>query len=74
MTSHQKLPQEQTPPRYKPYNGAAGGWGALRSVAKAFEMIIQQACRETVQAAGFDDEQIAVWEAAFAAARTYSRR
>ena len=36
MTSHQKLPQEQTPPRYKPYNGAAGGWGALRSVAKAW--------------------------------------
>ena len=39
------------------------------SVAKAFEMIIQQACRETVRAAGFGDEQIAVWEAAFAEAR-----
>ena len=39
------------------------------SVAKAFEMIIQQACRETVQAAGFSDEEIAVWEAAIAEAR-----
>ncbi|MFP5428947.1 MAG: hypothetical protein ACLGJA_24675, partial [Gammaproteobacteria bacterium] len=36
MTSHQQLPQEQITPRYKPYHGAAGGWGALRSVAKAW--------------------------------------
>ncbi|UVJ46438.1 FdhF/YdeP family oxidoreductase [Pseudomonas sp. LS1212] len=28
---------DQTPtPRYKPYHGAAGGWGALRSVAQAW--------------------------------------
>lgn len=39
------------------------------SVAKAFEMIIQQACRETVTAAGFIDEEIAGWEAAIAKAR-----
>ena len=25
--------QEHPAPRYKPYKGAAGGWGALRSVA-----------------------------------------
>jgi iron(III) transport system substrate-binding protein len=39
------------------------------SVAKAFEMIIQQACRETVTAAGFIDDEIAGWEAAIAKAR-----
>lgn len=39
------------------------------SVAKAFEMIIQQACRETVAAAGFGDEEIALWEEAIMAAR-----
>ncbi|WP_166361132.1 FdhF/YdeP family oxidoreductase [Pseudomonas akapageensis] len=33
-TQHQA---DQTPtPRYKPYRGAAGGWGALRSVAQAW--------------------------------------
>ena len=39
------------------------------SVAKAFEMIIQQACRETVRARGFSDAQVAEWEAAIACAR-----
>ncbi len=39
------------------------------SVAKAFEMIVHQACREAVRAAGFDDEHTARWEAEIAAAR-----
>ncbi|WP_263224605.1 FdhF/YdeP family oxidoreductase [Pseudomonas alabamensis] len=36
MTTHQQLPQTRSNPRYKPYAGPAGGWGALRSVAKAW--------------------------------------
>ncbi|MBA1188662.1 FdhF/YdeP family oxidoreductase [Pseudomonas entomophila] len=36
MTTHQQLPQTKSNPRYKPYAGPAGGWGALRSVAKAW--------------------------------------
>ena len=38
MTSYQPLPDNApaAPPRYKPYHGPAGGWGALRSVAKAW--------------------------------------
>jgi ABC-type Fe3+ transport system substrate-binding protein len=39
------------------------------SVAKAFEMIIQQACWETVRADGFRDADVAAWEAAIGAAR-----
>ncbi|MDR6924755.1 FdhF/YdeP family oxidoreductase [Pseudomonas sp. BE134] len=35
MSQHQQA--DQTPvPRYKPYKGAAGGWGALASVARAW--------------------------------------
>ena len=38
MTSYQHLPDNApaSTPRYKPYHGPAGGWGALRSVAKAW--------------------------------------
>jgi len=39
------------------------------SVAKAFEMIVQQACGETVRAAGYDDAQVDAWEKAILAAR-----
>ena len=35
MSMHQQADQTPTP-RYKPYRGAAGGWGALRSVAQAW--------------------------------------
>ncbi|CRN05896.1 Formate dehydrogenase H [Pseudomonas sp. URMO17WK12:I11] len=38
MTSYQPIPKNApaSSPRYKPYHGPAGGWGALRSVAKAW--------------------------------------
>lgn len=37
VTSYQQLPDNApASPRYKPYHGPAGGWGALRSVAKAW--------------------------------------
>ena len=39
------------------------------SVAKAFEMIIQQACWETVRQQGFSDGEVAAWEAAIRQAR-----
>ncbi|MCW2269203.1 FdhF/YdeP family oxidoreductase [Pseudomonas sp. JUb96] len=35
MSLHHQADQKPVP-RYKPYNGAAGGWGALRSVAQAW--------------------------------------
>lgn len=35
MSNHQQANQTPTP-RYKPYKGAAGGWGALISVAQAW--------------------------------------
>ena len=35
MSLHHKADQKPVP-RYKPYDGPAGGWGALRSVAKAW--------------------------------------
>ncbi|MBA1202275.1 FdhF/YdeP family oxidoreductase [Pseudomonas capeferrum] len=35
MSLHSKADQKPTP-RYKPYAGPAGGWGALRSVARAW--------------------------------------
>ncbi|WP_248769397.1 FdhF/YdeP family oxidoreductase [Pseudomonas sp. MWU12-2345] len=35
MSNHQQADQTPTP-RYKPYKGAAGGWGALISVAQAW--------------------------------------
>lgn len=38
------------------------------SVAKAFEMIVQQACAETVRAAGFSDAHIEAWEDAIRSA------
>lgn len=38
------------------------------SVAKAFEMIVQQACRDAVRGAGYRDDQVDAWEAAIAAA------
>ena len=39
------------------------------SVAKAFEMIIQQACWETVRQQGFSDGEVAAWETAIRQAR-----
>ena len=39
------------------------------SVAKAFEMIIQQACWESVREAGFRDEAVKGWERTITAAR-----
>ncbi len=39
------------------------------SVAKAFEMMIQQTCRESVRDAGFREADVAAWESAIAAAR-----
>lgn len=39
------------------------------SVAKAFEMIVHQACRETVGRAGFGEAEIEAFEAAIAAAK-----
>ncbi|MEB0226606.1 FdhF/YdeP family oxidoreductase [Pseudomonas sp. 10S4] len=35
MSQHQQADQKPVP-RYKPYKGAAGGWGALASVARAW--------------------------------------
>ena len=35
MSLHHQADQKPVP-RYKPYHGAAGGWGALRSVAQAW--------------------------------------
>ncbi|MDG9885897.1 FdhF/YdeP family oxidoreductase [Pseudomonas sp. GD04058] len=35
MSLHHQADQKPVP-RYKPYNGAAGGWGALRSVVQAW--------------------------------------
>jgi len=35
LSLHHQADQKPVP-RYKPYNGAAGGWGALRSVAQAW--------------------------------------
>ena len=35
MSNHHQADQTPTP-RYKPYKGAAGGWGALISVAQAW--------------------------------------
>ncbi len=39
------------------------------SVAKAFEMIVHQACAEVVRAAGYDDAHVEAWEATIRAAR-----
>lgn len=39
------------------------------SIAKAFEMIVHQHCRDAVRTAGFSDPQIDEWEAAIRAAK-----
>ena len=61
MTSYQHLPDNApaSTPRYKPYHGPAGGWGALRSVAKAWvgsdnALKNIRALLKTNQSGGFD--------------------
>jgi iron(III) transport system substrate-binding protein len=52
------------------YSGQVGVTDPTKSgsVAKAFEMIIQQACWETVRAAGYSPADVTGWEARIAAA------